>query len=320
MAFEILHQPLRPVPRERVGAEVRVEYNRVATAATTSFTNTVWDERRKATNADHLFNGTKFRLHRVVATSDAESDRVMLQLGITDYKALLATNNCIEHIRAQPEVVNGLNDVDSLLSQALGVEALVVTADEKLVLFRRSKFVAEMPGWWCCPGGHCEPSNVVTRLTTATVIDDLVKGVPLRLDASNTAEADAERHCEIADVFERHADLVASAVVAELFESIVDEVCDETGAPRDSLVCEGLCGIVANVETRKPDAIFIVRCSLSAADLDAHFKQGGMKDAYEADGDLLFVAVSDAEDVVGRLQITPPSLACIRIEIGRAHV
>ena len=43
------------------------------------------------------------------------------------------------------------------MSDALGVGALVETADHQVVFLKRSENLAEEPGLWDIPGGHPEP-------------------------------------------------------------------------------------------------------------------------------------------------------------------
>lgn len=86
---------------------------------------------------------------------------LMLKIGLTCYKDYLGTNwSCrAAELRQQGEAKFG--DPLALLAQPLGVGAILCTADDKVVLIRRSQKVAEAGGLLDIPGGHPEPK--VTR-------------------------------------------------------------------------------------------------------------------------------------------------------------
>lgn len=147
--------------------------------------------------------------------------------------------------------------------------------------------------------------------------------VPATLGAG-TATDDAKEHARIAAKFCGEG-VEEAAVVAELFQSIVDEVVAETGADQAKVECAGLLGIVLNEASRKPDAIFAVRFNGPAAEMDAAFKAGHAVESYEvAEGHgLLFIDVAGAaggtttpQALAAQYRITPPSMACL--ELGLA--
>lgn len=80
-----------------------------------------------------------------------------LRLGLTCYKDYLGTNwSCrVEELRQCGEVK--FSDPLALLSQPLGVGAVLCTDNGQVVLIRRSQRVAEAGGLLDIPGGHPEP-------------------------------------------------------------------------------------------------------------------------------------------------------------------
>lgn len=80
-----------------------------------------------------------------------------LKLGLTCYKDYLGTNwSCqAEELRQRGEVE--FSDPLVLLSQPLGVGAVLCTDDGQVVLIKRSQKVAEAGGLLDIPGGHPEP-------------------------------------------------------------------------------------------------------------------------------------------------------------------
>ena len=86
-----------------------------------------------------LFDGAKFRLHRVSDTHTA----VDLQLGLTGYREYLGTNRRppAEHAALCADGERDFRDSGAHLSNALGCEAVLITSDEQVVLLRRSAAV-----------------------------------------------------------------------------------------------------------------------------------------------------------------------------------
>ena len=112
----------------------------------------VWTDR--LANNNKLYNGTKFRLHSVTMTTTTE---LHLQLGITCYKDFLGTN----WSPVSPSILEmGQRDYgnsQAYMSDALGVGALLMTVDGKVVIIKRSQHCGEAAGLWDIPGGHPEP-------------------------------------------------------------------------------------------------------------------------------------------------------------------
>uniref|UniRef100_A0A3Q3QNT2 Nudix hydrolase domain-containing protein n=1 Tax=Monopterus albus TaxID=43700 RepID=A0A3Q3QNT2_MONAL len=144
-----------------------------------------WTER--VSKEPWLFNGAKFRLHSFCLDQGSRlhcRPLLTLRLGLTCYKDYLGTNwSCrVEELRQRGEAE--FSDPLALLSQPLGVGAILCTDDGQVVLIRRSQRVAEAGGLLDIPGGHPEPKQrpeaVVSELfsSVCTEIRDEVN-IPL---------------------------------------------------------------------------------------------------------------------------------------------
>ncbi|CAG5121140.1 unnamed protein product [Candidula unifasciata] len=206
----------------------------------------IWIERLQQNPS--LFNGTKFRVHHVTSTDDG--DRVIMYLGITDYKEYLGTNWAPNVKNLQQKGIEIHGNSQAFLSDALGVGASVVTEDNFLVLLWRSKHCAEAPSMWDVPGGHAEPKKLVGN--------KLLK----EIDVSS---------------------MDRSAVVDEIFDSIVQEVIDEVNIPRRYLEKPLYMGTHRNnTSAGRPSLAFYIRCCISSEDVRVLYKQGNQQEADES--------------------------------------
>ena len=236
-----------------------------------------------------LFNGSKFRLHELAAANDGtendhDSRTLTLSLGITNYMESLGTTTCVDRYVSHHRVDLGTSEVEveSHLAMALGVECLLVTSDEKCVLFRRSKNVATHAGWMCCPGGHPEPKNLCTE--------------------QFSSNDEAAQH--FTDTIR------AEAVVHELFDSAICEVVDEIGIDRSTLQNKGLIAVVHSLLDLKPDLIFLVSTSLTSERVAEIHNKRLCAEAYESDeGSLMMIPIDDVASATSN--VTPPSVACL---------
>eukprot|EP00435_Cladocopium_sp_Y103_P033746 s435_g8.t1 len=195
-----------------------------------------------------LFNGSKFRLHRV--SFDKDTKLLRLELGLTSYKEYLGTNRLEEEHRQRFQR-NGLEHFEDEavhFSNALGCEAALVTCDQQLVLLRRSGAVGTHAGLYNGPSGHPEPKNV---------------GFPTASDWDGTS-----------------SELLRTAVMKEIFQSAVDEVVAETGVPPETLSEPQLMGFMAD-PAMKPDVLFLLRTSLDSIALKDGI--GKAQEAWESD-------------------------------------
>jgi len=190
---------------------------------------------RTSTNSS-LFNGTKFRFKNVQVHN--ASSPPMLNLGVTDYKSFLGTNCAPNWQQLDP----------SNMASPLGNAAIVETEDERVVLLKRSGNVGEAPHTVVMPGGHPEPEMVGIR-----TIDDWKK---------------KERNADSED------DGFNDDICGELWDSMVREVVEETGIPREALG-EALCiGFTRRVQNYRPDIIFFIKCTLSSDEVHRLYAEG----------------------------------------------
>jgi hypothetical protein len=340
--FRVVWRAQHPVDTAAVTIRLSPEYNRRLRPEdpTDDAVLQLWEERRARAPNVVLFNGTKFRLHSVI-TSGA---KVELQLGITDYRSLCGTNflhsSQADDAIAIDDPANAANS--QYMSHALGVEALVLSSDGYVVMFRRSDRVMENPGWYCCPGGHAEPCHAfaATKASPATVAagDGASVVSEAMVQAERTFPASAADHhfSRFHDEDATHSphatptvaaqalyDLLAeavdpAAVLAELFTAPIDEVVEELGVPREAVTCEGLIAIVeASNNYWKPDAIFRIRVALSGDEIRQIHSSGVALESFESAGPVLLLLPADI--VAGRLPkdafIAPPSLACLQLAL-----
>ena len=100
-----------------------------------------------------LYNQSKFRLHSVTMTPDNDENpiRATLNLGLTDYKSFICTQ--------QQSLPGDLRAAlaDDQLSHPLGVGCVLITANDDIVLIKRSSACIDFPNVYDVPGGHAEP-------------------------------------------------------------------------------------------------------------------------------------------------------------------
>lgn len=293
-AFRVCASWSPPLVRSELHNTVSAEFNRNNVAhLDEDIIIAPWAEKMKNAQAEaggpaKLFNGTKFRLAEVRTTTTENGRQVQLCLGITDYRSSLG---CCEGIAAYEQHAAGTNSpLESFLSQALGVEALVVTSDSYCVLFRRSQHVAEMAGWYCCPGGHPEPKNI------------------LRNESAMHMSLD-----EQAGWFER---VTSDVVSRELYDSCVDEVVAELGISATALCHCGLVGIIQHAVTRKPDVISVIRTTMTSEEVRLQFDRREADETFESDeGSCVLVKLTptSVREATLKYRITPASLACLEL-------
>jgi len=104
-----------------------------------------------------LFPG---RMTRLIRWS-AETSSLHLDLGPTDYRAFVGTN--LRH----PELA-GRFGTDAL-ANPLGLSVAVITADNQILLQKRSEHVFEFPGFFHVGGGNVEPIDVASPDATGII-------------------------------------------------------------------------------------------------------------------------------------------------------
>ncbi|KAG8180510.1 hypothetical protein JTE90_007465 [Oedothorax gibbosus] len=214
--------------------------------------------KKKLKESINLFNASKFRLHRIIFQQAYEDHSYPLKLyvGTTSYKDFIGTN-CAPY--AHKLVQDGLEKSNSqlYLSDPIGVGGLLVTSDDQLVFIKRSEKCAEMPGLIDRPGGHPEPSEVQT-----------VTGQSLK-------------------------DVDPSAIVEEIFQSVLKEIRDEVNIPVHELSQPILLGVGYNPNTwKRPSMEFYVRCNLSSDQVAALYKEQTQAESDEST-EILIVPVAE---------------------------
>lgn len=86
-----------------------------------------------------------------------------LKIGLTCYKDYLGTNWSCRAAELRQQGGAEFGDPLALLAQPLGVGAILRTADDQVVLIRRSQKVAEAAGLLDIPGGHPEPKVTLNK-------------------------------------------------------------------------------------------------------------------------------------------------------------
>ena len=85
-------------------------------------------------------------------TNDNDNSiRVILNLGLTDYKSFICTQQ-----QNLPDEIRQYITEDNL-SHPLGVGCLLITSDDYIVLIKRSSACIDLPNTYDIPGGHAEP-------------------------------------------------------------------------------------------------------------------------------------------------------------------
>ena len=140
------------IPRENVRVCSKSQHNRhpITDTKLASKLEKTWH--RRIVENPRIWNGTKFRVDRV----EMNSHSLIFHLGITCYKDFLSTNWADYASELKALGRDGGNE-QMYMSDAMGVGALVVTKDDRIILIRRSQHCAEAAGCWDIPGGHAEP-------------------------------------------------------------------------------------------------------------------------------------------------------------------
>ncbi|WAR20133.1 NUD22-like protein [Mya arenaria] len=199
-----------------------------------------------------LFNGTKFRLDSL---EDNKSGDLNLNLGVTCYKDFQGTNLSQDVLLMQSQGLCDHDNSQAYLSDALGVGAFVLTADDHMVLLFRSQNCGEDVNLWDRPGGHAEPKALVGNIP----MEDI-----------KVENMDPEK------------------VIKELFSSIIEEVVSEVNIPAESLQPPGILGIHrSNLNGGKPNVEFLVRCKLTSEEVEREYAKGSHSEAYESERILL---------------------------------
>lgn len=206
--------------------------------------NANWNKRVREN--PKIFNGTKFRLSSVSLSGNALS----LDLGLTCYKDFLGTNWSENSKSLANDGVRDFQDSQAYMSDPLGVGAIVLTTDNKVMFLKRSKHCAEAPELWDVPGGHPEPQEIIGKIP---------------LEEIKMSKLNDQR------------------VVRELYDSILREVVDEVNVPISSLSQPNFIGVAQNISAgKRPSSEFIISCSLSSTEVRDLYNKGSQEEAEES--------------------------------------
>lgn len=276
----------------------RNRFGRLPHAGTEQLIDEYWGE--ALARNPRLFDGKKFRLHSALVLEnrsndlDAESYQVQLNLSLTGYRDYIGTHrrSAEEHTRlleagrqkkstgvsltnkaSKGEKVSTAEDTHAHFSCALGVEALLVTADGKAVLLRRSNAVATNQGEYNGPSGHPEPANVLKRVETTNDGSGSISSTESKTVVVPPSGADSLSTNMCMESDEDFDDLGDANVKQEIFNSVIDETVAETGIPREALSDPLLLGAMRDARG-KPDLLFSVFTTLSWRQVAALYEGG----------------------------------------------
>ena len=252
------------------GQTFAVDFNKVYNRATTDAEleaqiNETWEAKRRS--SPHLFNGTKFRLHSV--EKPGRNPDWLLRFGVTDYKSFQGTNcapNWPDLLREKPEH----------LSYPLGNAAIVVLADGKVVMLKRSAHVGECPNTVVFPGGHPEPEEI---------------GMKVLAEAMEMEESWASQ---------------TAGVMHELEDSIMREVVEETGIARDSLKLEACIGVTRRMLNIRPCIFYLATSDASSEEVMQRYTDGKAVDAEESKGMFFLLSSELVDRVIEKDEINMP--------------
>jgi len=191
-----------------------------------------------------LVDGLLFRLEKVEWTEDGTV--VLLCLGLTSIKEYIGSNRLplpMRQIRRRDGERNEKNQ-DAHMSNPIGCEALLVTSDEKVALM-----------WCTAETSKLYPDRFGSR-SGGRFSGASCSPEPERAGVDGAAEATAETRQRIA---------------AELFEAALRGVQERTSVPRKQLTVPRLIGCMSDSRHYKPELLFLIRTSLDAAAVRAHY-------------------------------------------------
>ena len=143
---------IESVTRHNLNVKLSKKYNRLQLPAEQEKAiEEIWSKRMAENPL--LWNGTKFRLDSI----DNVDGKVTFNIGITGYRDFLGTNWSPDVSFLHELGIQQTGKSQAFLSDALGVGALVISSDNKMILMRRSKHCGEAVGLLDIPGGHPEP-------------------------------------------------------------------------------------------------------------------------------------------------------------------
>ncbi|EKX41607.1 hypothetical protein GUITHDRAFT_158198 [Guillardia theta CCMP2712] len=197
-----------------------------------------------------LYNGSKFRFAgtRCFTLSGDERNQeshVLLQFGITDYRAHVGTN-----LRADWDANSG-----ECMANTLGNAAIVETCDGQIVLLQRSGNVGECHNAVVLPGGHAEPERIG------------IKSLQDWNEMNEKGTVPTEDDVRFPIVLLPGADARTTQVVSELWNAILEEVEEETGILPSEVEEPIFLGFARRVVNHRTCMLFLVKTRLSSSEV-----------------------------------------------------
>ena len=144
--------PGQIISRDKLVVKLSPSYNRkIMSDPMESEIEKNWQKRVEEN--PRMWNGTKFRIDDAYE----ENGKTIFHLGITCYKDFIGTNWSPRTKEIQQLGISKCGNSHAFMSDALGVGALVETADNYTILLKRSEHCGEAVGLYDIPGGHPEP-------------------------------------------------------------------------------------------------------------------------------------------------------------------
>ena len=244
---------------------------------------TEWLQRKREN--PNLFDGSKFRFHSLADTENVNDFKSIFNLGLTSYGEFLGTNYgpLAPTLRA-----DGLQSEHKLpqayFSDPLGVGVYLTTTDGYVVCIERSQAVGEFCGYIDAPGGHPEPNKVWDPRYKDKGDGNLEKNFFLCRAEEATDLTFPVDYTELSPL--QYEDM-ENRIRNELFNSIVEEICDETNIPKSCLnwnseqKCMGLIAIIRQTAAYgRPSLLFRMACTLTKEQVSAEYNRGA-KEAFE---------------------------------------
>mmetsp|Transcript_21287 Transcript_21287/g.70587 ORF Transcript_21287/g.70587 Transcript_21287/m.70587 type:complete len:352 (-) Transcript_21287:36-1091(-) len=266
------------LPEGMKRTQVKAHLNRCNDRRTSSSEDCVEAEwKSKIEKNSFLYNGSKFRFAGFTLSGDErnQESHVLLQFGITDYRAHVGTNlradwgsmlsedlnqhageNVFEYETPSGETLQ-VHEKDAnsgeCMANTLGNAAIVETCDGQIVLLQRSGNVGECHNAVVLPGGHAEPERIgIKSLQDWNEMNE--KGtVPTEDD-----------------------------VVSELWNAILEEVEEETGILPSEVEEPIFLGFARRVVNHRTCMLFLVKTRLSSSEVIERYSSAQLKDRFES--------------------------------------
>ena len=169
--YRIYFRGLWPQSQVRINyrPEIRKWPHEVETAA-----RAYWQ--RLVSRHPNLFNG---ELATLEGYRRSRTGVLFLSLGRATYARLMYSNHMAEKWRFRQQ--------QHQLVRVLGISAVVITSDMRIVLVKRSTRVGEYPGHWDVPGGHIHPPSSGLPDIFAAIAEEVTDELGVRKEDMGSA-------------------------------------------------------------------------------------------------------------------------------------